>query len=493
LRSAILRGGLPRGSAAFAPTIPIASLTALAPALPFRRVPAYPRSRRPTPHRESHLQRRFFLKGAGLAAAGLLTGCGRALTLAPEDPVLPPMPAAGSLIQFATGIENSSPLVTGGRRVDELTRCGHHERWPEDFARLQELGIGTVRYGPALFRAHPGPDRYDWSSCDAQMQALRSAGVTVIADLCHFGVPDWLSGFDDAAFPAQFAAYAGAFARQYPWVRHYTVINEPYVTALFSAYWGWWNEARTGLTAFARTLVNICRAHEQAVGAILAERPDAVILQTESAERYTPADGSTGAAAQTALWNELRYAALDLPLGRTPSPAARQILSDGGLTADDLELFRRVRGRDQRWLGIDYYDTCEQTVHEDGHRSIASSRAGLAAVARPYYDRYGLPLFLSETNESDAQSVEWLNEMWSEALVLRTAGVPVYGFTWYGLTDSVDWDHLLREDRGHADPVGLTDLSRNVRRVGTAFAALIAQWGPALAVADGGRVTASAS
>jgi beta-glucosidase len=466
---------------------------ALAPALPFRGHRRLPRSRRTTPPREPHLQRRFFLKGAGLGAAGLLAGCGRALTLAPEDPLLPPTPPTSTpLLQFATGIENSSPLVPGGRRVDELTRCGHHEHWPEDFARLQELGIGTVRYGPALFRAHPGPDRYDWSSCDAQMQALRSAGVTVIADLCHFGVPDWLSGFDDAAFPAQFAAYAGAFARQYPWVRHYTVINEPYVTALFSGYWGWWNEARTGMTAFARSLVNICRAHELAVAAILAEQPEAVILQTESAERYTPATESTAAAAQTALWNELRYAALDLTLGRTPSPAVAQILAAGGLTAEDRELFRAVRGRDRRWLGIDYYDTCEQTVHDDGHRSLAPRRVGLAAVARPYYDRYGLPLFLSETNESDGRAVEWLNESWTEALLLRTTGVPMYGFTWYGLTDSVDWDHLLREDRGHADPVGLTDLSRNVRPVGTAFAALIARWGPALAVANRGHVVTTA-
>ncbi|HUR94139.1 MAG TPA: family 1 glycosylhydrolase [Gemmatimonadales bacterium] len=404
--------------------------------------------------------------------------------------MLPPLPAAiGPTIQFTTGIENSSPLLPDGRRVDQLTRCGHHERWPEDFARLEALGIGTVRYGPALFRAHPGPDRYDWSSCDAQMEALRVSRITVIADLCHFGVPDWLSGFDDPAFPSQFASYAGAFARQYPWVRHYTVINEPYITALFSAYWGWWNEAATGMLAFARSLVNICRAHELAVAAILAEQPEAVILQTESAERYTPADSSTGAAAQTALWNELRYAALDLTLGRMPSAAVRGVLASGGLTDDDLNRFRSFGGgRERRWLGIDYYDTCEQRVHADGHRSIAPVRVGLAAVAQPYHARYGLPLYLSETNESDARAVDWLHEIWSEALLLRTANVPVIGFTWYGLTDSVDWKYLLREDRGHEDPIGLTDLGRNLRPVGTAYAELIAKWTPALAMAPAGRV-----
>ena len=33
---------------------------------------------------------------------------------------------------------------------------------------------------------------------------------------------------------------------------HYTVINEPYVTALFSAYWGWWNEAASSARCPAR-------------------------------------------------------------------------------------------------------------------------------------------------------------------------------------------------------------------------------------------------
>jgi hypothetical protein len=54
--------------------------------------------------------------------------------------------------------------------------------------------------------------------------------------------------------------------------------------------------------------------------------------------------------------------------------------------------------------------------------------------------------------------------------------VPIVGFTWYSLTDQVDWDTALREDNGRVNPLGLYDLDRKIRRVGTAFRQLIHDW-----------------
>ena len=59
---------------------------------------------------------------------------------------------------------------------------------------------------------------------------------------------------------------------------------------------------------------------------------------------------------------------------------------------------------------------------------------------------------------------------------LRSDGVPILGFTWYSLTDQVDWDTALREDAGRVNPVGLADLDRNIRRVGWEYKKLIEQW-----------------
>jgi hypothetical protein len=52
----------------------------------------------------------------------------------------------------------------------------------------------------------------------------------------------------------------------------------------------------------------------------------------------------------------------------------------------------------------------------------------------------------------------------------------VIGFTWYSLTDQVDWDTALREPRGSVDKVGLYDLDRRIRPVGRAYKRLVQQW-----------------
>src|SRR3954463_14402836 len=155
---------------------------------------------------------------------------------------------------FATGIENSYPVITGkdGRdlRRDEMESCGHYKQWREDFRLVRELGIEYLRYGPPYYKTHLGPGRYDWSFADETFNALREMGITPIADLCHFGLPDWLGSFQNPAFPEHFPDYAAAFAQRYPWVMLFTPVNEIRIACEFSALLGFWNERATSNRAY---------------------------------------------------------------------------------------------------------------------------------------------------------------------------------------------------------------------------------------------------
>jgi hypothetical protein len=86
----------------------------------------------------------------------------------------------------------------------------------------------------------------------------------------------------------------------------------------------------------------------------------------------------------------------------------------------------------------------------------------------------------TETNIAEGpngdEAVNWLWKEWANVLRVRNDGVPVVGFTWYSLTDQVDWDTALREDNGRVFKVGLYDLDRNIRNVGRAYKQLIADW-----------------
>src|SRR5262245_26401357 len=174
---------------------------------------------------------------------------------------------------FATGIENSYPtvLLKDGRtfRVDEMEKTGHYRSWREDFGLVKELGIPFLRYGPPYYRTHLGPGRYDWDFADETFAALRALQIEPIVDLCHFGVPDWIGSFQNPDWPEHFAAYAGAFAARFPWVRLYTPVNAIYVAALFSGQYGWWNERLNTDAGFVTALKHLCRANVLAMHRIL--------------------------------------------------------------------------------------------------------------------------------------------------------------------------------------------------------------------------------
>jgi beta-glucosidase len=86
----------------------------------------------------------------------------------------------------------------------------------------------------------------------------------------------------------------------------------------------------------------------------------------------------------------------------------------------------------------------------------------------------------TETNLSEGpngdEAINWLWKQWANVLRVRNNGVPIVGFTWYSLTDQVDWDSALREENGNVNPLGLYDLERNIRRVGTSYKQLIRDW-----------------
>ncbi|MFL5553709.1 MAG: glycoside hydrolase family 1 protein, partial [Gemmatimonadaceae bacterium] len=169
-----------------------------------------------------------------------------------------------------------------------------------------------------------------------------------------------------------------------------------------------------------------------------------------------------------------KHLSLDLTLGRELAPGMAAFLQDCGVTSNDLSFFRERRAVGQRWLGLDYYPTCEHRVASTGHCTTARKPLGFRYLASEYYSRYRIPLFHCETNRVSNQAVDWLAGQWEDIMALRGAGIPVMGFTWFSLTDQIDWQHGLRVERNDVYPVGLYDLKRRVRPVGIAYRELIA-------------------
>ena len=378
---------------------------------------------------------------------------------------------------FATGIENSYPTIEWqGRtiRQDEMEKCAHYERWQDDFRLLGELGIEYLRYGPPYFSAHTGAGKYDWSFADETFAALRRLKVTPIADLCHFGVPDWVGDFQNPDWPKLFAEYARAFARRFPWVRFFTPVNEIYIAATFSAAFGWWNERLKSDKAFVNALKHLCQANLLAMQAILEVRPDAVFIQSESSQYFHPENPDCEELAR--INNEKRFLALDLTYGVHLNVTMYEYLLDNGMTREEYHWFNHHHLRSHCVMGTDYYVTNENLVHPDGSLSPSGEIFGYYVISRQYFERYHLPVMHTETNIEEPDAVQWLKKEWANVHRLRQDGVPIIGFTWYSLIDQVDWDTGLRENNGRVNPLGLADLDRNLRPVGKAYWDLVRSW-----------------
>ena len=384
---------------------------------------------------------------------------------------------------FATGVENSSPTIDNGRvRIDELEKCRHYDMWREDFALVEESGIRFLRYGLPMHRVYTGAKKYDWSLSDEVFRELHTRNIVPIADLCHFGVPDWIGDFQNPDFPQLFADYACAFAKRYPWIQLYTPINEMYICALFSARWGWWNEQLKSDQTFVTALKHIVKGNVLAMQAILDGRPDAIFIQSESTEYHHADDPDAIKPAE--VMNAERFLSLDLNYGRRVDSEMYEYLMDNGMTRDKYHFFLDNNLKHHSIMGNDYYITNEHRVANDGTTRPAGEVFGYYELTYQYYDRYRLPVMHTETNLAQGpagdEAVNWLWKQWANVLRVRNDGIPIVGFTWYSLTDQIDWDVALREVNNRVHPVGLYDLDRKIRPVGKAYKELIEAWGEVL-------------
>ena len=381
----------------------------------------------------------------------------------------------GAGFMFATGIECSYPTIENGQwRRDEMQSTLHYRHWQRDFDLCRQLGITHLRYGPPLHLIFTGPGRYDWSWSDEPMAELQAYGPEPIVDLCHFGVPDWLASVQNPELPNALAEYAGAFAERYPWVRLYTPVNEMYVCARMSALDGNWNEQQSDEASFIAAATNLAATSVAMTDAILERRPDAIFVNSESSDFTQPCCPDPEIVQMAQLENERRFLPLDLIYANELGDTMKAHFREHGFADFDLAQFSNRKVPRRSVIGLDYYEWNERLIDNRGRIRALGELFGWYVIAKQYYDRFQRPMMHTETNRMDAADApRWLWRQWHNVQLMRKSGIPLVGFTWYSLTDQIDWSNALTEATGLVFPVGLFDLNRDVRTVGLAYKRLI--------------------
>ncbi len=358
-------------------------------------------------------------------------------------------------LEWGLGIEDTCvypPTRYAMFTLDEHALTGHDARWRDDLRAAHDLGATMLRYGAAWPLTNPAPGTFDWSVLDERLEfAAGDLGLTVVADLVHYGAPAWLdASFADAAYPEAVAAFGGAFAERYRGlVEHVTPLNEPLTTASFSGLRGIWPPALTGWRGWTEVTVNLADGVARTAAAVTAANPSAVVVHVEAASHYTP--GAPEMVATSDLLGRLGFLPTDLATGRvTPQHELYGWLVGHG--TDEARLARLVAAPARiGLLGVNYYpDLTPRLVTAHGVNGGEATQvthnlwtAGLETALRGFADRYGLPVLVTETSieGDDTQRAAWLRGSVEAVRGLLAAGVDVRGYTWWPFFDFVDWSY----------------------------------------------------
>ncbi len=381
----------------------------------------------------------------------------------------------GRPLEMWAGIECTVNRV-GDTYFDQVERSGHSVRIG-DLARLAALGVRTVRY-PVLWERVANEDgSYDWSWSDQRLSRLRELDLTPIVGLLHHGSGPRHTSLLDPQFAEKFKDFAGAVARRYPWVEHYTPINEPLTTARFSCLYGHWYPHECNPKKFATALLNQCRAIVIAMKAIREVNSRAQLIQTEDLGKIF---STQTLAYQADFENERRWLTFDLLCGRVkPKTPMWDHFVWLGIEEEELSYFLE-NAVPPDVLGINYYITSERFLDErlirypaathggngrhayadvEAVRVCSQGMAGPKSIIKETWDRYGLPLAVTEAHLgcSREEQLRWFDEIWNSAEQVLEAGADVRAVTAWSAFGSYNWNNLLTLDDGAYEP-GLFDL-----------------------------------
>lgn len=386
-----------------------------------------------------------------------------------------PLFAGADDFVWATGIENTFVPQTraGMRGLDEYALTQHYEYWRGDFDLAAASGVQALRWGIPWYRVQPAPKLWDWRWTDEALDYLVNVKrITPILDLMHYGTPLWLeNSFINASYPQRVAEYAAAVAERYgSLVQVYTPLNEPTINAHYCGRRGEWPPYLHGEDGYVKVLAAIARGMVLTTRAILSVQPQATTVQVEAVGWRWAKDGRL--AARAALENAAQFLAFDLATGRVDeSHLFYPYLLEHGVSDCDLE-WHRTNAVQFDVFGANFYPWSYSPLVERRGRIVfpehATPGAALGEVLSAIYDRYRMPVMVTETsaNAAVAGRQVWMDDTIAAVRDLRRGGVPVVGYTWFPMLSLYRWEcrQSTRPIDGYLMHLGLYELERDAER-----------------------------
>jgi len=327
------------------------------------------------------------------------------------------------------GFECADHQNAFGERVDLIQLTGHNRMLKDDYRRLIDINIKTIREGIRWSVVEKSPYQYDWSEVKIMILAAQEMGIQIIWDICHFGFPDDLTPLHPM-FPRRFAHLCAAFVKMYrSLVPKGDLIITPINEVSFLSWLG--GDAR-GTVPYCvgqgwEVKYRMMKAYIEGVEMIKEADPTARIMVTEpliNITHDTTADDISILEAFTK--HQEQYQVADILSGR---------------------MCPELRGKEEYLdiVGVNFYYNNQWICKT--HEFIPWNEKPPHPLWRPLHSlieevflRYRRPVVISETSHPGEDRPKWLKQIANECAVILKSGLPLYGCCIYPIIDRPDWD-----------------------------------------------------
>ena len=413
-----------------------------------------------------------------------------------ENPFTSEMPEG-----FLWGAATSAHQIEGGNVDNDWARfeadganisdgrpsgaaADHFNRVAEDVKLLADIGANAYRFSIEWSRVEPADGQWNetaWEHYGDEIAQLRRANIVPMVTLLHFTLPAWLAergGLAADDFANRFGRFAAEAARRYGGaVDLWCTVNEPNVQMYQGYVQGVWPPGVRDTGQASLAFAGLVRGHAAASTAIRAADPNARIgaavnlIVFDPSRRWWLLDWIAAQEADKgfnwAFYDSIANGRISFNLAGFPE--IDESLPELAGSAD--------------FFGINYYrrNVVRFTPRAPGLVTLLQGPGplsdsgveiypeGLLRLIRRVWDRYELPIIVTENGVSDASGRLRPAYLRGHAHAVAQAvgeGIPVDGYFHWSLLDNFEW----AEGYGHSFGLYTVDFETFERRKGSGAA-----------------------
>ena len=380
--------------------------------------------------------------------------------------------SAATQIEGAWNEDGKCPSIwdVAGKHIKNgdttYTACDHYHRYKEDVGLMKEMGLKSYRFSINWCRIMPEKGKINPKGIKFYknlVAELRDANIEPLVTLYHWDMPLWVheeGGWKSPKIVEYYLEYVQAVVDALSDdVQYWMTFNEPQCFIMLAYVMGSHAPFKHDLLTFRNHLRHMLLAHGKAVKLIRQRaRSKPVIGIAMASTTYIP-DSEDEAGLRDAAFKSFESTVGEGSNGQYMDPIAlgrASKLLRRKLSAEDL----RIISEPIDFIGVNVYQPSNPIINKKGYHAENLPKTSLGWVIderclywtiRQYYERYHLPIMVTENGMANTDSVgsdgkvhdmvrcQFLSNFLRGVKRAVDEGIPVLGYQHWSVMDNLEW------------------------------------------------------